>query len=187
MQIAIGTTLPHRPSRAAGRMVSLVAGVALVVFGLGTAVAVVRAPATPGFDDRGPALVQSGGAAPLSIPDGAPGDTAVSFTTITYAGTGAASVRLFAEVTGTGLAPHLAVRIERGAGDGTTWVPDPARPVYEGTLAGLPADWSRGLGGERLWAAGEDHTFRITVTMMDHPAAQGRTAAATFRWEARAV
>jgi hypothetical protein len=186
MQIAIGARARHRPTGATARVGSLVAGIALILFAVGTAAAVVRGPATPGFDHRGPALVRPREAAPLSIPDGAPGDTAVSYTTIAYDGSGPATVRLFAEVTGTGLAPYLDVRIERGSGEHAAWIPDPGDPIFLGTLAGLPSDWSRGVTDGRVWSAGERHTYRITVTLLDHEAAQGRTAAATFRWEARA-
>jgi hypothetical protein len=185
MQIAIGAQARHRPTRAAARLCSLIVGVALILFAVGTAAAVVRGPATPGFDHRGPATVRSGGAAPMSIPDGAPGDTAVSYTTITYEGSSPATVRLFADVSGTGLAPHLDVRIERGSGERDTWTPEGSDPIFEGTLAQLPIDWSAGLTGGRAWSAGERHTYRITVTLLDHTAAQGRTAAVTFHWESR--
>jgi hypothetical protein len=187
MQIAIGTHARHRPTGAAARLCSLVAGIALILLAVGTATAVVRGPASPGFDHRGPVLVRPAGAAPLSIPDGAPGDTAVSYTTIAYAGSERATVRLFAEVTGSGLAPHLRVRIERGAGERTSWTPDPDAPIFEGTLAELPRDWTRGIVDADAWSTGDRHTYRITVTLLDHEAAQGRTAEATFRWEARAA
>jgi hypothetical protein len=187
MQIAMGIQAQRRPTRVGVRVCSLVTGIALVVLAVGTAVAAVRAPAAPGFDHRGPVLVARAGTAPLSMPEGAPGDTAVSYTTIAYEGEGPAAVRLFAEVTGTGLAPHLGVLIERGTGERAGWTPDPGGPIFEGTLAGVPTNWGRGIVDGRAWVEGEGHVYRITVTLLDHQAAQGRTAAATFRWEARAA
>jgi hypothetical protein len=188
MQITVGIIQTHRrPARGGSRVVSLVTGIALIAVAVGTAAAAVRAAPGPGFDHRGPALVASGGTVPLSMPEGAPGDTTSSYTTIEYEGEGPATVRLFAEITGTRLAPHLDVLIERGSGERATWTPDPGGPIFEGPLAGLPTDWGRGIAAGRVWSTGESHTYRITVTLLDHEAAEGHTAEATFRWEARAA
>jgi hypothetical protein len=162
----------------------LALGIALLVLGVGSAWAVAASPAAPGFDTAGPVLRQTHGSAPMHLPNGAPGDTAVSTTTIGYEGSGAGVVRLTGEVEGD-LAPFLAVTIVRGTGGGATWHPEAGPAVFEGTLAELPSDWASGLTAGGTWQPGERHTFRIEVTLLDRPAAQGRTAEATFRWEIR--
>jgi hypothetical protein len=175
-----------RPLRtgAIGRLTALVLGIALLVLGVGSAWAVAASPPAPGIGTDGPTLRQTHGSAPLALPNGAPGSTAVSTTTIAYDGSAPAAVRLSGEVSGD-LAPYLAVTIVRGTGTGAAWRPESGPPLFDGTLAALPAGWTSGLTDGRSWQPGETHTFRITVTLLDRPAAQGRTAAATFRWETR--
>jgi hypothetical protein len=183
MQIAIHAPQMHMPTRVGARLCSSVVGGALLILSVGTAWALVGAPAAPSFD-RSPDLVQTGGSGPLRLPNGAPGDTAISYTTIAHPGSEPAVVRLYGDVAG-GLAPHLAVTVTRGVGEGAAWVADRAAPVFRGTLASLPADWMSGVTEGGAWDAGEQHTYRIEVTLLDHPAAQGTAADATFRWEAR--
>jgi len=169
---------------AIGRLTALVLGVALMVLGVGSAWAVAASPAAPGLDTGGPVLRQAHGSAPLAMPNGAPGSTAVSETTIVHEGSARGVVRLYGEVSGD-LAPYLAVTIVRGTGTGATWRPDAGAPLFEGTLAELPTAWGSGLTDGRSWQPGEAHTFRIAVTLLDRQAAQGRSAQATFRWEGR--
>jgi hypothetical protein len=119
------------------------------------------------------------------MPNGAPGGTAVSYTTVARSGIGPAAVRLYGDVNGA-LASDLAVTITRGTGEDAAWVADPGGdPIFLGTLATMPTDWASGLGDADVWRPGERHTFRIEVTLLDHPAIQGASADATFRWEAR--
>jgi hypothetical protein len=151
---------------------------------MGSAWAMAASPAAPGFDAGGPALRQTHGSAPLTLPNGAPGETVVSTTTIAYDGSTPGAVRLFAEVSGD-LGPFLAVTIVRGTGSGATWRPQAGPALFDGTLAELPTEWTSGVEAGRAWQPGETHSFRIAVTLLDRPAAQGRTAAATFRWETR--
>ena len=183
MQIAIPhPSLCPRPARS--RAGSLVAGVVLVVVGATAAWSAATGPAAPGLDPSGPSLVRAGGSAPMRIPNGAPGDRAASTTTIEVRGGDPAEVRLFGSVTGA-LAPFLGVTIHRGTGEGDAFRPDPGGTIFDGTLAELPADWSRAIG-TGTWSPGERHTFRIVVTVLDRPAAAGTRSRATFRWEARA-
>ena len=186
MQIAVQMPQMRRPPRRlASRLVSTAVTIALLVLAAGTAGAVVSAPRSPGFDRVVPGLEQIGTSMPLTMPAGAPGDTAVSTTTIVRRGPDPAAVRLSADVTGD-LAPFLHVTILRGSGEAAAWVPDAGAPLFVGTLAGLPADWDSGVP-DGTWHAGERHTYRIVVTLMDDPRAQGRVAEATFRWESRSV
>jgi hypothetical protein len=184
VQFEIRTPLPRRSSRAAFRPASLALGIALLVLGIGTAWATVGAAVGPGLDRGGPTLVRASGSTPLHMPNGAPGDTAVSYTTIRHDEGGPAAVRLYGDVRGD-LAPHLAVTIHRGTGEGAAFGAEAGPPLFQGTLASLPRGWADGLDGGGPWSAGERHTFRIAVTLLDHRSAQGTSARATFRWEAR--
>lgn len=84
------------------------------------------------------------------------------------------------------LAPDLAVTISRGTAEGAAWVADRGGdPIFLGTLATMPTDWTYGIGDGALWQPGERHTVRIEVTLLDHPAVQGASADATFRWDGR--
>lgn len=185
MQIAIDVPQMRRAGRAGARLGTVVTAIALLLLAAGTARAVVAAPAGSGSGGAAPALERIGTSVPLTMPSGAPGDTVVSTTTIALLGSDPAAVRLFAEVTGD-LAPFLHVEILRGTGEGSAWVADMGSPVFEGTLAALPADWASGVP-DGTWRTGEVHTYRIAVTLLDDPWAQGRVAEATFRWESRST
>ena len=186
MQISIQAPANVRPlpTGAIRRLTSLVLGVALLVLGVGSAWAVAASPAAPGLESGGPALRQTHGSAPLALPNGAPGDTVVSTTTIAYDGSTPGAVRLFAEISGD-LGPYLAVTIVRGTGSGATWQAESGPALFDGTLAELPNGWESGIAAGRTWQPGETHSFRIAVTLLGRAAAQGRTAGATFRWETR--
>ncbi len=121
--------------------------------------------------------------APLSMPNAEPGATSWTDTSISYAGTLPAEVRLYASISDAGLAPYLDVRIDRGTGTGAAFAPD--RIVYSGTLDDLPRGWTTGLVEPDTWAQGDVAVYRISVTLTDDPAAQGLSASASFVWEAR--
>jgi len=159
-------------------------GVELIALGLGTALAVTAVAPHDAMDAGAATLAQVGGSVPLAIPNGSPGDTAVSYTVIAHRGRSPVTVRMYGDVTGA-LAPHLWITIVRGTGGTGSWVADPGPPLFGGTLASLPGRWSSGLDGGSTWQAGERHAYRIEVTLMGHRSAQGSAAGATFLWEAR--
>lgn len=135
-----------------------------------------------------------GGGSTLSMPNSGPGSTAVSYTTIDYAGTLPAGVRLYGTVAGTGLDRFLQVTVTRGAGEGPAFVPDAtdytgagAGVVFRGTLAEFPTTWAAGIVDPATWNGPESHSFRFRVTLADDPAGMGLTAGADFHWEARNV
>ncbi|MEO8293482.1 MAG: hypothetical protein ABI635_10130 [Actinomycetota bacterium] len=185
MQIAIEVPQMRRSEGGGARLVSLVTAIALLLLAGGTARAIAGAAPSPGFQSTASGLDQMGSSMPLTIPVGAPGDTAVSTTTIVLRGSAPASVRLSSEVNG-GLAPYLHVTILRGDGEGAAWVADPGAPVFDGTLASLPTGWASAVP-DGTWQTGEHHTYRIQVTLMDDQRAQGQVADATFRWESRSA
>lgn len=178
---------PRRPKliRPAGRMVSLVLGIALLCLGVGTAVSLAEGADAVTLGARGPRIVQVGTAGTMRLAAATPGDTTTSITTIRYRGDDPAEIRVYGEVEGTGLARYLHVTIARGSGEGAAWTPETGEPLFEGTLAELPSAWDGGLTGAGRWTDGDRGSFRISVTLLDDPRAQGRTSDATFRWEAR--
>jgi hypothetical protein len=139
------------------------------------------------------------GAALVSLPANArPGDSSTRCIRVSYSGSLAAQVRLYASVSG-GLADHLTLTVTRGS------QPTPSYPsctgftadsgnygygangiVYQGKLSGLPAGWAGGVADPAAsWTNGDARSYRYTVSVDNTPAAQGLTASASFYWEAR--
>ncbi|MEW6058577.1 MAG: hypothetical protein AB1551_00265 [Actinomycetota bacterium] len=134
----------------------------------------------------------AGGRAVLSMPNGGPGDSATSYITIDYQGSIPSGVRLYASISGTGLAQFLRVTVTRGTGEGSAFIQDSidcvgAGPgvVYRGRLSDFPSRWAEGIVDPDVWAQGDSHSYRFVVRMIGDPAAQGLTAGASFHWEAR--
>jgi hypothetical protein len=127
-----------------------------------------------------------------------PGDSSTRCIEVSYTGSLAAQVRLYASVSG-GLADHLTLTTTRGtqtspsypsctgfADDTGNYGYGPNGIVYQGKLSGLPAGWAGGIvDPAATWTNGDAHSYRYTVAVDDTPAAQGLTATATFNWEAR--
>jgi hypothetical protein len=185
MELSIGVGNGHRAFRGRARAAAAVGVVSLMLAISSAALALV--PRSPqGFTHGAPTLTLDGGAAPIEMPNAAPGDTAVSETTIAYHGSEPAHVRLYGDVTDLGLAGDLHVRVEEGSGRGRGFAAL-GPPVYVGTLADLPRSWASGARTAGTWSRGETRTYRISVTLLDRAGAQGLEAGATFRWEARAA
>jgi hypothetical protein len=139
------------------------------------------------------------GAALVVLPANArPGDSSTRCILVSYSGSLAAQVRLYASVSG-GLADHLTLTVTRGsqaspsypsctdfAADSGDYGYGPNGIVYQGKLSGLPAGWAGGIvDPAATWTNGDARSYRYTVTVDDTPAAQGLTASASFYWEAR--
>lgn len=92
-------------------------------------------------------------------------------------------VTLSAEVGEDALAPYLFLTVERGSlADPTRCASFTGAPAWSGTLADLPRAVGAGVPtGWRPDGAGSA-TYRISVTLLDDPRAQGRRAAADFVW-----
>lgn len=115
---------------------------------------------------------------------------------VAYSGSLSSDVRLYSPSPGgdTSLAQTLTLRVERGSrstslpfGDcsGVAW----QTPVYQGTLAGFQAShgtYANGFGS-RTMTAGTRDVFRFTYGLPTSApnTLQGRSATATFTWEAR--
>ena len=137
------------------------------------------------------------GTSMLSLTTAVPGATDTSCIHVTYTGSLDSAVRLSASVTGT-LAPHLTLTVTRGTdatptfdscsaftADTTDHMSLGPGVVYSGPLSGYPAAAASGIVDPDTWSTGDAHDYRFAVTLDDNDAAQGQSASATFRWEAR--
>jgi hypothetical protein len=157
-------------------------------------------------DDGGGASLVTGTALFAASPM-VPGDPpSVHCINVTYGGTVAAPVKLYADtVTGTGFGTYLDLTVEEGAGaadpactgfttastlfDAThrsAAAPTVAAPA--GTLADFvtnSVDYASGLGGWTPSALSQVRSYRFTIAIRDDNDARGLTAATRFLWEAR--
>jgi len=144
------------------------------------------------------------GAALLSLSGAIPGDTDSGCIKVTYQGSLPSTVKLYGTTGGTGLDQYLSLKVTRGTYSGsdpgydscTGFQPDAtdyigAGPgiVYDGTLQDYPDDYATAVadppGGPATWTTGEEHVYKLEVTVQANLAAQGKTATQTFTWEAR--
>jgi Camelysin metallo-endopeptidase len=122
-----------------------------------------------------------------------PGATSQKCITVTYSGTlSPADIKLYGTVAGTGLAANLTTTIEIGAGGSFASCTGFAAgsTLYTGTLANFGStytNWASGLANWTTSSTPQSKTLRFTTTL-DAAApntAQGKTASATFTWEAQ--
>jgi hypothetical protein len=107
--------------------------------------------------------------------------------TVTYSGSlaSSASVELYGTSSGT-LAPYLNLAIDRGTGTCGAFTVQQA--LFSGTLSGFGAaatDYDTGVGPWAPGTTGASTLYRFTVTVQNVAAAQSKSAAGTFTWEAR--
>jgi predicted ribosomally synthesized peptide with SipW-like signal peptide len=149
-----------------------------------------------------------GGSSPVvTLANARPGDTSTGCIKITYTGSLSSSMRLYANVTGTGLAQYIDLKITRGGStadpfgsctnfnsvaDSTDYIGQGPGVIYNGTLSAFPSTYSAGLidpisGTPESWSQNEAHTYKVQVTLQAGApnAAQALTANPTFVWEAR--
>jgi hypothetical protein len=145
------------------------------------------------------------GSSMLSLSSAVPGDTTSACIKVTYDGSLPATVRLHGTTTGSGLDPYLDLKVTRGTyspstpafksctyfqADGTDYIGAGNGVIYNGTLQGYADDYASGLvdplsGSPESWTTGEDHVYKLQVTVQNNFAAQNKDATQTFRWEAR--
>jgi hypothetical protein len=145
------------------------------------------------------------GSSMLSLSGAVPGDTTSACMKVSYDGSLPATVRLHGTTTGSGLDSYLDLKVTRGSyspstpafksctnfqPDGTDYIGAGNGVIYNGTLQGYPDDYASGLvdplsGSPESWAAGEDHVYKLEVTVQNNFSAQNKDATQTFRWEAR--
>ena len=141
------------------------------------------------------------GGTALTLSAASPGTTDTSCLLVSYGGSLPSTVKLHATVTGA-LAPYVLLTVTRGTdstpafdacggftADTTNYVGMGAGVVYSGPLNGYPSSYATGLAdppsGAVTWTQGTSRSYRLAVTLTNNTAAQGQSAAATFRWEAR--
>ncbi len=117
-----------------------------------------------------------------------PPTTGTKCITVTYNGTVAARVKVYASSTSGGLLPYLNLTVDQGTGgsyasctgfSGTTlWGPN--------TADGLTAtNWATGLGNWTPNGSGQTRTYRFRWSLVDDEKAEATTANMTFTWEAQ--
>ena len=141
----------------------------------------------------------------VSLSNALPGATDSGCIRVRYAGSLAASVRLYGTTTGTGLDRYLDVIVTRGSyspstpsfdsctnfqPDATDYLGAGAGVIYSGTLESFPDNWNTGVvdptsGSPESWGTDEVHVYRVEVTLQNNIAAEALSATQTFTWEAR--
>jgi predicted ribosomally synthesized peptide with SipW-like signal peptide len=137
----------------------------------------------------------------LDMPDADANAVKTGCITVTYTGTLASSVRLYATTTGD-IAPYMTMTITRGtiasptfpsctgfSADTTNYLGAGNGIIYTGTLSSFPTTYSGGLvdptpGSPSTWSTGTARTYKITLTMGSATAGQGRSGTASLTWEA---
>jgi hypothetical protein len=125
-----------------------------------------------------------------------PGDTATKCLNVTYSGSLASAVKLYASAydNAGGLGQYLTFSVDEGTGAAggasldCTGFSSPTS-LHSGTLDGLATARTSYASGASSWAptgtANETRSYRFSWTLQDTNSAQGKSVSATFTWEAR--
>jgi hypothetical protein len=142
------------------------------------------------------------GAATLSLSSAQPGNSDTGCIRVTYTGSLDAGLRLYASVSGS-LAPYLTLTVTRGTDaspafdscasftpDATDYLGAGPGVVYSGLLSAYPTSYATGIvdppsGPSETWTSSEAHSYRVSISLNNDPAAQGLSATTSFTWEAR--
>jgi len=122
-----------------------------------------------------------------------PGDNATRCVNVSYTGSLAADVRMYGAVGGTGLATYLDTVVDIGTGAAGGVAMDctgftASSNLHNSTLEAFGTahtDFGNGAGGFAGVTGPVTRSYRVNVTLQDDNAAQGKTATATFTWEAQ--
>lgn len=135
------------------------------------------------------------GSAMFTVTNMKPGDTVTRCINVTYSGSLTSDVKLYGAAAGTGLASYLNTKIEIGAGAAGGAAMDcagftPTSTLNDSLLSAFAAtrtDYVSGLAGFTSATAGATRSYRVTVTLLNDDAAQGKNATASFTWEAQNI
>jgi hypothetical protein len=132
-------------------------------------------------DDAGTALFTASGIMP--------GDSGAKCINVTYTGTVAADVRMYATLTGTGLGPYVDLTVEQGTG-GTfaSCTSFAAEASTTGTMTAFAAartDHASGFGTWAPTAGGQSRSYRIVWAVRPDNGGANKTANLALTWEAR--
>ncbi|WP_080127907.1 MULTISPECIES: hypothetical protein [unclassified Actinoplanes] len=117
-----------------------------------------------------------------------PGDNGQRCITVTYNGTVASLVKVYAATSISTLHPYLDMVIEQGNGGsfancgGFT-----GSAIYTGTLSALGTSFAGGAGTWAPALSGSTQVYRISWTLLDNYAAQSKAAILAFTWEAQST
>jgi len=126
-----------------------------------------------------------------------PGDTTASCIKVSYTGSIAASVLVYANGTPATLAPYIDLTITQGTQSAATFpsctgfVADSGGPLFSGTLQSLEqthGGYATGIPTGSSWASGDARVYRVQTTLQSTApdSAQGTsTGPHSFIWEAR--
>jgi hypothetical protein len=117
---------------------------------------------------------------------------------VNYAGSLAATVKIYASVSGS-LAPYVTMTVTRGTDPSpsfdscSTFTPDALDynglgngVLFSGPLSSFPTTYAGGLADPATtWTSGTTASYRFSVQIADVNAAQGLSCSSTFTWEAR--
>ena len=183
-------------------------GLAVVVAGAATWSSFAQTTANPSnsFSAGTVAISDNDAGTTLSIPALSPGVSSSGCIKVTYTGSLASAVRMYASTTGA-LAQYLNLTITRGtqtsptfpsctgfSADSANYIGAGAGVMYSGTLLNLASSYTNfasGLvdapGSPQSWSGGSAHSYMLTVSLPagTPSAAQGLSSTATFTWEAR--
>lgn len=137
----------------------------------------------------------------LSLSNAKPGDSATGCIKITYTGTLASTVRLYASTTGS-LGQYLDLTVTRGTNSGgfnscgtftadsTNYIGSGNGVIYSGTLSAFPTSYASGLvdptsGSPATWNQNDNHWYKFVISLQSNDSAQGLSGTAGFTWEAR--
>lgn len=138
----------------------------------------------------------------LTLSSAKPGNSDTGCIRVTYTGSLAATVRLYASVSGS-LPQYLNVTVTRGTdsspsfdsctnftADGTNYIGAGAGVIYSGTLSAFPTTYAAGIvdptsGSPATWTNPTSRSYRISVSLANNAAAQALSGSASFTWEAR--
>jgi hypothetical protein len=144
-----------------------------------------------------------GGTALLALANATPGQSDAGCITVTYSGSLAATVWLYATVTGSSAGHDVTVTRGSFAGgppafysctgftaDSTNYAGAGAGIVYSGTLAAYPTSVAGNLvdptvASPESWTTNESHSYQIRAAVRDTDAAQGLSATVGLIWAAR--
>jgi len=183
-------------------------GLAVVVAGAATWSSFAQTTANPSnsFSAGTVAISDNDAGTTLSIPALSPGVSSSGCIKVTYTGSLASAVRMYASTTGA-LAQYLNLTITRGtqtsptfpsctgfSADSANYIGAGAGVMYSGTLSNLASSYTNfasGLvdapGSPQSWSGGSAHSYMLTVSLPAGApsAAQGLSSTATFTWEAQ--
>jgi Camelysin metallo-endopeptidase len=127
----------------------------------------------------------------FSFTNAKPGNTASSCIAVTYGGTLASTVRLYATVAGS-LPPYLSLTVTRGIGaagfgncTGFTSTGTGDGTIYSGTLGAFPSSYASGIVDPQSWSTNDVHVYKFDLSFPYDPNAQALAGSADFTWEAR--